>query len=301
MKTNDLAYHPSKVGLPISKVAIAGASLPVELLLDGKSVAVFPTFELSVDLPGSMRGINASRSAQLLCFALKKFEGKIDFRNLAGVLSEKLLELHEYSNSSFAKFKCRVTLQRKTLHSGVDDIATYLVEGSAKTMRTQNDFDTTNRIKVSAFGMTACPCAQQNILALLSQEEKIPEESINLMKKHGATTHVQRAKASLSVQAAKLPDFSFFTEVLDCSFSIPISHVLKRYDEARLILSAVKNPKFAEDVARDVAMGAFKRIGEQLADSDEISVRVESFESIHPHNLVASSHFTGGELKRFLA
>ena len=71
-------------------------------------------------------------------------------------------------------------------------------------------------------------------------------------------------------------------EIVEKSASAPIFTLLKRPDEKYVTELAYDNPKFVEDVARDVAL--------ELKKYDKIKwyrVEVESFESIHAHNAYA--------------
>jgi GTP cyclohydrolase I len=74
--------------------------------------------------------------------------------------------------------------------------------------------------------------------------------------------------------------------VEDCA-SCDVFSVLKRVDEKSVTEKAFSNPKFVEDIVRDVA---------QKLQADEnitwYSVSAENFESIHNHS--AYAHITSG-------
>ncbi|MEO0112205.1 MAG: GTP cyclohydrolase, FolE2/MptA family, partial [candidate division WOR-3 bacterium] len=71
-------------------------------------------------------------------------------------------------------------------------------------------------------------------------------------------------------------------ELIEDSTSSPVYSLLKREDEKYVVENAFKNPRFVEDVVRDVAL--------KLESNPLItwySIECESFESIHNHNAYA--------------
>jgi GTP cyclohydrolase-4 len=79
-----------------------------------------------------------------------------------------------------------------------------------------------------------------------------------------------------------------------------IQSVLKRPDEAELVRSAHLNPLFSEDVIREMAKNFILRDFPNLEDDFEIEFKIESFESIHPHNVYAELKTTIWDLKKKL-
>ena len=72
-------------------------------------------------------------------------------------------------------------------------------------------------------------------------------------------------------------------ELVESSASSDVFSVLKRVDEKHVTEKAFDNPKFVEDMVRDVA--------KRLKADDNItwfSVSAENFESIHNHSAYAS-------------
>ena len=85
-------------------------------------------------------------------------------------------------------------------------------------------------------------------------------------------------------------------DLIERSFSSPTFEILKRDDEAAVVINAHNNPKFVEDVVRDV----LKRIVDkyqELPDDVHLTVRSESEESIHKHNAFAERRTSLGDLR----
>lgn len=77
-----------------------------------------------------------------------------------------------------------------------------------------------------------------------------------------------------------------------------IQSVLKRPEEAELVRSAHLKPLFSEDVIREMAQNFILRDFPNIEDNFKIKFKIESFESIHPHNVYAELKTTVGELKK---
>jgi GTP cyclohydrolase IV len=252
-----------------------------------------------------MRGINASRSYQVIDDMIKKYQGKeILVEDLCSYIATELLKRHEYSQHSLVKFKSSITLPKITPVSSLTNLFTYNIEGYVYSEKWGKKIYTTQRsLKLTALGMNACPCAQETIRTIYSQ--KFLKNRDNEIVKFINTTHLQRIEASLELilnSSKSFPNFYFFIDILESSFSSKIYHLLKRFDEAEIIIQAVNNPKFTEDVFRDIVFNFWKKIrNKKFNDLDRINIKVVSFESIHPHNLIAEGSFTIGELKKFLS
>ncbi|HDD43304.1 MAG TPA: GTP cyclohydrolase I FolE2, partial [Candidatus Desulfofervidus auxilii] len=109
--------------------------------------------------------------------------------------------------------------------------------------------------------MTLCPCSK-------------------LISKYSA--HNQRGKVTIKVRFKKFIWLEELIEIAETSASSPLYSLLKRPDEKFVTEFAYENPKFVEDVVREVA--------KKLLEHSEVtwfSVEAENFESIHAHNVYA--------------
>jgi len=76
--------------------------------------------------------------------------------------------------------------------------------------------------------------------------------------------------------------------------------VLKRPDEARLVRMAHLKPLFSEDVVREMAKNFILYDFPNLEDHCRVKFTIESYESIHPHNVYSELKTTIGELRRII-
>jgi GTP cyclohydrolase I len=95
--------------------------------------------------------------------------------------------------------------------------------------------------------------------------------------------HNQRGEVKLSTRFKKFIWMEDMIELVENSASCDVFSVLKRVDEKSVTERAFANPKFVEDIVRDIA----KKLN---ADDNIIwfSVSAENFESIHNHSAFAS-------------
>jgi GTP cyclohydrolase I len=95
--------------------------------------------------------------------------------------------------------------------------------------------------------------------------------------------HNQRGEVKLCTRFKKFIWMEDMIELVESSASCDVFSVLKRVDEKSVTERAFANPKFVEDIVRDVA--------QNLNADDNItwfSVSAENFESIHNHSAYAS-------------
>ena len=95
--------------------------------------------------------------------------------------------------------------------------------------------------------------------------------------------HNQRGQVRLSTRFHKFIWIEDMIELVESCASCEVYSVLKRVDEKHVTEKGFSNPKFVEDIVRDVA--------EKLKKDQNItwfSVSAENFESIHNHSAYAS-------------
>jgi GTP cyclohydrolase-4 len=86
-------------------------------------------------------------------------------------------------------------------------------------------------------------------------------------------------------------------DIVEKSFSSPTYSILKRKEEAELVLQAHTKPKFVEDVVRDILSSVLKKY-KDLPGEVLVIARSESEESIHKHNAFAERVTSLGDLRK---
>jgi GTP cyclohydrolase I len=100
--------------------------------------------------------------------------------------------------------------------------------------------------------------------------------------------HNQRGVVTAELELGPFFWIEDIIELIEKAASSPVYSILKREDEKFITEAAYDNPKFVEDLVRDVyselkALGSFPRF----------SVEAENFESIHNHSAYARAVYEG--------
>jgi GTP cyclohydrolase-4 len=224
---------------------------------------------------------------------------------------KKILERHPYTSKAYVKLKGKIVVQvreneQRTIQKSYD--ITSFVKARKKE---SGEMDFNYFIGASAVGMTVCPCAKEmsqeyaEEIIKTRKDIKISEEDIKkLINILPFSSHNQRSVGTIIVQIKDLDkhkiDVLDIIDIIEKSMSGRIQSVLKRPEEARLVRSAHLKPLFSEDVIREMAKDFILRDFPNLEDYFKVKFKIESFESIHPHNVYAELKTTVGELRHKL-
>lgn len=238
--------------IPIDSVGIKGIRHPV-LVSDrsGREQHTVAMFNMYVGLPHNFKGTHMSRFVEIL----NNHEYEItvsSFKKMIVEMSELLNAESGHIEMDFPYF-----VNKKAPISGVESLMDYdvtfigeLKKGAPSTI-----------VKVVVPVTTLCPCSKK-------------------ISDFGA--HNQRSHVTVCVRTR---DFVWIEELIDYVedvASCQLYGLLKRPDEKYVTERAYENPKFVEDMVRDVAL--------KFNDDDRIaaySVESENFESIHNHSAYA--------------
>lgn len=292
MKSIDLPDVQSRLSsshFKLTRVGVTGVKKLVHIQRPNKK-SVLPltvTMDLFVDLPASQKGSHMSRNLELVSKIIDQtLKAPVsDLESFCARTVELLLKKHEYATFSEIKAEADYFLDVR-YPSGQKGSEPYKLVAEA---RAKSNGEIKKLIGVKVIGMTACPCAMEVIRKINGHKKKYP-----------APTHNQRNIGTLMIEVprkTKIVDADDLINIVENSFSSPTYSILKRKDEAELVLRAHAKPKFVEDVVRDILSAVLKRYNE-LPDEVMVIVRSESEESIHKHNAFAERITTLGELRK---
>jgi len=245
------------------------------------------TLDLFVDLPASQKGSHMSRNLELVSEIIDQTlkTPVSDLESFCAKTAELLLKKHEYATFSEVKAEADYFLD-VVYPSGQKGSEPYKLIAEARANRNS---ELKKLIGVKVIGMTACPCAMEVVRKLEGRE-----------KSYSAPTHNQRNIGTLMVEVPRgteMVDADDLIEIVENSFSSPTYSILKRKEEAELVLQAHTKPKFVEDVVRDILSAVLKRY-KDLPDEVLVIARSESEESIHKHNAFAERVTNLGDLRK---
>jgi GTP cyclohydrolase I len=237
--------------LPINKVGIKDITHPVKLRdrSSGEQHTV-ATFNMYVNLPHDFKGTHMSRFVEIL-----HGEREISVENFRRMLEEMTRRLEAESGHIEMTFPFFV--MKKAPVSGVESLMDY----RATLIGEQRGGLAEMWVRVVVPVTSLCPCSKR-------------------ISERGA--HNQRSHVTI---AAKLREHLWIEELIDIAeseASCEVFGILKRPDEKYVTEKAYDNPKFVEDLVRDIAMrlNAEPRIA-------AYTVEAENFESIHNHSAYA--------------
>jgi GTP cyclohydrolase-4 len=285
----DVQSSPSSYNFKISRVGVTGVKKLVYVKRPNMKAAnpLIVNMDLFVDLPASQKGSHMSRNLELVSDIIdENLEKPVsDLESFCAQTAKLLLKKHEYATFSEVKAEADYFLER-TYPSGKKGLEPYKLVAEA---RAKNTGEIKKLIGVKVIGMTACPCAMEVIRKIDGYKDKdVPP------------THNQRNITTLMIEVPgddKSVDANDLIDIAEQSFSSPTYGILKRKEEGQLVFDAHKNPKFVEDVVRDILSAILKKY-KDLPNNVMVIVRSESEESIHKHNAFAERVTTLGELRK---
>ncbi len=254
----DVQNRPDKRNIPIDKVGIKNMRYPITVL-DRKNrfQQTVASVNMYVDLPHEYKGTHMSRFVELF----HEFKPQVSLRSFENLLSRMKEHLHALSSHVEILFPYFIAKEAPVTRSvGLMDY-TCRIMGSS-----DPDGKVDMVLEVIVPITSVCPCSKE-------------------ISECGA--HNQRGEVRLSVRFSKMVWIEDMIELVEDSASCDVYSVLKRPDEKFVTEKAFRNPKFVEDIVRDVA--------EKLKRDESItwfSVSAENFESIHNHS--AFAYITSG-------
>lgn len=245
--------------IPINKVGIKGLRYPVTVLDRNKGHQyTVASINMYVDLPHECKGTHMSRFVELLHL----FRPKLSLKTFSDILTQMKSHLNAESAHIEVTFPFFIEKQAPVSQSpGLMDYTCRFI-GS---VNSKCKVDLVSEVVVPV--SSVCPCSRE-------------------ISECGA--HNQRGKVYLSTRFKKFIWIEDMVELVENAASCDVYSVLKRSDEKYVTEKAFTNPKFVEDIARDIALG--------LQEDKNITwyaVGVENYESIHNHN--AYAYITSGE------
>ena len=248
----DVQSTPDTRRIDINKVGIKDIRHPVRIQdRTGGEQHVVANFNMYVHLPHNFKGTHMSRFVEVL----NEHEREISVSSFRGIISEMTERLD--AESGHVEMRFPYFVEKAAPISGVKSLLDYEVTFRGASNRGSTELWVEVIVPVTSL----CPCSKK-------------------ISDYGA--HNQRSHVTVNALAN---DFIWIEELIDyveSEASCELYGLLKRPDEKYVTERAYDNPKFVEDMVRDIAM--------RLNDDERIvayTVASENFESIHNHSAYA--------------
>jgi GTP cyclohydrolase I len=239
--------------LAIQHVGIRNLRYPLQLRIGKTVLPTVALWSLAVALPAEKKGTHMSRFVAWL----DAQDGPLDAATLRSETGRMLERLHATEGCVEASFP--FFLRKRAPVSGVESLLEYQGRWIAEARAASAE--TTLWAEVVVPVQSLCPCSKE-------------------ISDYGA--HNQRSHVTIRVETLGDIGWTELVRFAEDSASSELWPMLKRADEKWVTERAYENPKFVEDLVRDVALrlAAEPRIG-------RYSVEIENFESIHNHSAFA--------------
>ena len=256
----DHASEPDERALPIDKVGIKDLSYPIQVMdRENKVQHTVARVSLYVSLPHDFKGTHMSRFVELL----HARRGEMTLRSIPGFLEEMQRRLD--ANDAHLEASFPYFLSRRAPVSGVESLMEYPCTFRASRRGEQLDFVLCVRVPVKSL----CPCSKA-------------------ISERGA--HNQRSLVDVELRFDNFVWIEEVVEVVEACASAPLFALLKREDEKYVTELAYDNPKFVEDLVRDVVLRLRAMAGVRW-----LRVSAENQESIHNHSAFACIEWSAEE------
>ncbi len=279
--------------IPVSKVGVRGIKYPVHVKRNDREIDLLTEIDIFVDLPANRKGADFSRKIEAINEIILSRKVVPSIEDLSSEIAARTLEKLQYSTRCDVKISADYLVQKKN-ERDMPIIINYKILGESNS-RNRKELD--KYVGVVVQGINACPCAMETTRALISKDFPGNEE---ILSKIPSITHNQRNKVTLKIQVpdGKSVEADDLIDLAEDVLGGSLYSLLKRIDEGELVYNAHKNPKFVEDIVREIASKAARKYSD-FPDSVSIFVESKSEESIHPHDAIASIETTLGEIRKF--
>ncbi len=238
--------------IAIDKVGIKDIRHPVRVKdrSEGQQHTI-ANFNMYVNLPHNFKGTHMSRFVEILNLHEREISVE-SFKEMLGEMTERLEAEAGHIEMTFSYF-----VNKTAPVSGVQSLLDYEVSFIGEI----SDGEPKMQIKVVVPVTSLCPCSK-----------KISERG----------AHNQRSHVTITATTKGFIWVEELIEMVEQQASSELYGLLKRPDEKFVTEHAYDNPKFVEDMVRDIAA--------KMNDDERISayiVESENFESIHNHSAYA--------------
>ena len=249
---NDVQNQKDTRKISINKVGVKRLHYPITVLDRAKKVQhTIATINLYADLSENLKGTHMSRFVKIF----NKYSSDFSINNFLNMLDEIKENLH--AQTSYGEVVFDYFIEKTAPVSGEKSMMNYQCEYIGEVAEDKRLYYVGIRVPVT----TLCPCSKE-------------------ISKYGA--HNQRCIVTVTLYIEKFFWIEDIITLIESSASSELYTLLKREDEKHVTEAAYDNPKFVEDLVREVTQKL-----EAHHSFRWFRVEVEAEESIHNHSAYA--------------
>ena len=240
--------------IPLTKVGVKGLEYPIRVLDKVKKVQYTTArADLFANLPHQFKGTHMSRFVEIF----HRYREDLSMPRFLEMLNDIIEDLD--AESAFGTLEFPYFIEKKAPVSGLPGIIAYKCRYRGEVA--QNGVSHHFWVAVSVPVSTVCPCSKA-------------------ISERGA--HNQRGIVTVELELGPFFWLEDIISLVENAASSPVYSIIKREDEKYITEHAYDNPKFVEDLVREV----YVKIRD-LGHFPHFSVEAENFESIHNHSAFA--------------
>ncbi len=287
LATRDVQASRPATEVSLTRVGVRG----VEKVIHVRGGLYFAELACFVDLNPRQAGVHMSRFEEIVNEAIDESVAADTLRaeELAAHIAE-LVRKHQDGLRAEVRIEARYPETVTAPESGLESQEIYKLHGTA----VASERGTRTLTGVEAHGMTACPCAQEELTGRARERLEADGFDAGEIKRIfdavPVATHNQRGIGELHLGRPEGVEVEIdardLLHIVEQSMSSEIYELMKRSDEATVVEKAHRNPRFVEDVVREMV----RRVATaypQLRDGGFLLARQENLETIHRHTVVA--------------
>jgi len=257
---SQLPDHASEIdtrSLPIDRVGIKGLSYPIRVLdRENREQHTVAKINAYVGLPSEFKGTHMSRFVEVL----NQVRGQMTFRQFPEILRQIQDRLD--ATDAYIEVDLEYFMEKRAPVSREVSLMNYRCRFEGERRGSETRFLLVAEVPVKSL----CPCSKA-------------------VSEYGA--HNQRSFVTVSVRSSEFIWLEDLIEDVEACASSPLYTLLKREDEKHVTELAYDNPKFVEDLVRDVVLKVRDRPGVEW-----LKVAADNQESIHNHSAYAEIVWT---------
>jgi GTP cyclohydrolase IB len=247
----DVQSHADTRQLSIQRVGVKSLVHPVTVQTAKGPQPSVATVDMTVALPPEVKGTHMSRFLEVF----QNHQDPMGYHSMQALMATMLNRLE--SDRGYIKIALPYFVSKAAPVSGVESLMDYQVTWECEVLQASHTTTLTVVVPVTSL----CPCSKK-------------------ISQYGA--HNQRSHVTIAAQITGPIEVEDLIRIAEQAASCELWGLLKRPDEKYVTERAYDNPKFVEDLVRDIALAlsADHRI-------QGYSVESENFESIHNHSAYA--------------
>lgn len=301
-KTGPKIARDVQQGRPLVSAALSRAGVKnlrriIRISDGGEPQLFYATLDLFVDLNPEQTGVHMSRFSEVVEGLAEELTSEPfpNIESLAGRMAQRVMEAQSAMRAE-VRIRAHFPMAKTTPVTKKHTEELYTLLGMAASTQDR----VRHLVGVEVEGLTVCPCAQDIMRThskdLLLENDFSQEQIDRILSILPMASHNQRGRGTLMIGSEKRLRAEDLVLIAERSMSSETYELLKRPDEFYVVDKAHRNPRFVEDVVREMLRNVVRDYPE-LSDDAFLLARQENFEGIHEHNAFAERFGTLAEIR----